>query len=95
MRTQDETMRIEREAYALAWDEFSRTAGLTPDERESGPRLLRSYVHIMVDVGEGNPQKIAKTAMAMRRMLLSNELGRNTRTPAFAKVGVDYGSETI
>jgi hypothetical protein len=67
MRTQDEIIRIEREAYALAWEEFSRSAGLTPDERESGPRLLRSYVHIMVDVGEGNPQKIAKTAMAMLR----------------------------
>ena len=51
MRTQDEMIRIERESYALAWEEFSRSAGLTPDERESGPRLLRSYVHIMVDVG--------------------------------------------
>ena len=67
MRTQDEVIRIEREAYALAWEEFSRAAGMTPDERESGPRLLRSYVHIMVDVGESNPQKIAKTAMAMLR----------------------------
>jgi len=58
---------ISRTAYRIAWEDFCALPSLTPDEKASGPRQLRWYIHIMVEVGERDPSKIAKAAMGMLR----------------------------
>ena len=61
------TADICRSAYKIAWEDFCALPNLTPDEKASGPRRLRWYIHIMVEVGERDPSKIAKAAMGMLR----------------------------
>jgi hypothetical protein len=59
---------LQREAYAIAWEEFSRTAGsMTPDEQMFGPNRLRWYIQILCEVGERDPAKVASGALGMLR----------------------------
>lgn len=58
---------IERRAYEIAWYEFSALRELTPDEKVSGPNKLRWFIHVLAEVGERDPLKIAKSAMGMLR----------------------------
>jgi hypothetical protein len=58
---------IERQAYEIAWYEFSALGELTPDEKISGPNKLRWFIHVLAEVGERDPLKIAKAAMGMLR----------------------------
>jgi hypothetical protein len=62
-----DAIEIERDAYELAWDEISALPDLTPHEKISAPHYLRRYIHIMIEVGERNPSKIAKASVAMLR----------------------------
>ena len=61
------TAEIIRAAYDVAWREFTALRGLTPDEKMNGPNKLRWYIHIMTEVGERNPVKIARSALGMMR----------------------------
>ena len=56
-----------RTAYAIAWQEFTNSKGLTPDERMSGPDKLRWYIQVLAEAGERDPEKIAKLALGMMR----------------------------
>ena len=58
---------IQRRAYELAWHDFRVVPQLTPDEKASGPEKLRSYINVLIDVGERDPFKIAKAALGMMR----------------------------
>ncbi len=58
---------IKRIAYDKAWHEFNVLPGLTPDEKLSGPNKLRWYIQVMADVGECDPDKIAKATLGMMR----------------------------
>ena len=58
---------IQRRAYELAWHDFQVVPQLTPDEKASGPEKLRSYINVLIDVGERDPFKIAKAALGMMR----------------------------
>lgn len=58
---------IERRAYEVVWYEFSALRGLTPDEKASGPNKLRSFIHVLAEIGERDPLKIGKAAMGMLR----------------------------
>jgi hypothetical protein len=58
---------ISRSAYEIAWEDFQALPALTPDEKASGPRRLRWYIQVMVEVGERDPSKIARAAMGMLR----------------------------
>jgi hypothetical protein len=57
---------LQREAYAIAWEQFSGTE-MTPDEKMFGPNRLRWYIQILCEVGERDPAKIAGGAMGMLR----------------------------
>jgi hypothetical protein len=46
---------IERRAYEVVWYEFSALRGLTPDEKASGPNKLRSFIHVLAEIGEREP----------------------------------------
>jgi len=61
------TAEIIRAAYEVAWREFTALRGLTPDEKMSGPNRLRWYIHIVTEVGERDPDKIARAALGMMR----------------------------
>jgi hypothetical protein len=61
------TADIKRAAYEIAWREFSRLPGLTPDEKISGPNKLRWYIQVVVEIGEQDPSKIASLALGMIR----------------------------
>jgi len=52
---------IQRRAYELAWHDFRVVPQL------SGPEKLRSYINVLIDVGERDPFKIAKAALGMMR----------------------------
>ena len=54
-------------AYAIAWQEFTNSKGLTPDEKINGPNKLRWYIQVLAEVGERDPAKIAKLALGMMR----------------------------
>jgi hypothetical protein len=56
-----------RTAYAIAWQEFTNSKGLSPDERMSGPDKLRWYIQLLAEAGERDPEKIAKLALGMIR----------------------------
>jgi hypothetical protein len=58
---------IKQSAYRIAWEEFTRLPSLTPDEKEFGPNKLRRYIQVLVEVGERDPSKIARSALAMVR----------------------------
>ena len=58
---------VKRSAYEVAWREFCALPGLTPDERVSGPNMLRWYIQVMTEVGERDPSKIARAAIGMMR----------------------------
>lgn len=58
---------LEREAYAIAWEEFNRIETMTPDEILYGPQRLRWYIQILCEVGERDPDKIARAALGMVR----------------------------
>ena len=58
---------IQRRAYELAWHDFQVIPQLTPDEKASGPEKLRSYINVLIDVGERDPFKIAKAALGVMR----------------------------
>jgi hypothetical protein len=58
---------LQRTAYAIAWQEFTNSEGLTPDERMSGPNKLRWYVQVLTEAGERDPEKMAKLALGMMR----------------------------
>ena len=58
---------LEREAYAIAWNEFNNIETMTPDEIMYGPSRLRWYIQIMAEVGERDPQRIARAALGMVR----------------------------
>jgi hypothetical protein len=58
---------IKRSAYEVAWHEFCSLPGLTPDEKASGPNMLRWYIQVMTEVGERDPSKIAKASIGMMR----------------------------
>ena len=75
---------IEKRAYEVAWDEFSALRGLTPDEKTSGPNKLRWFIHVLAEVGERDPLKIAKAAMGMLREYeqISRSRARTTNVPA-------------
>ena len=75
---------IEKRAYEVAWDEFSALRGLTPDEKTSGPNKLRWFIHVLAEVGERDPLKIAKAAMGMLREYeqISRSRARTTVEPA-------------
>ena len=75
---------IERRAYEVAWDEFSALRGLTPDEKTSGPNKLRWFIHVLAEVGERDPRKIAKAAMGMLREYeqILRSKARTTNVPA-------------
>jgi hypothetical protein len=61
------TAELLTQAYTIAWKEFRGSESLTRDELLYGPNRLRWYVQIMVDVGERDPDKIAKAALGMLR----------------------------
>ena len=65
--TQIDTAEIKRRAYEMAWQKFIDLPRLTPDEKLSGPDKLRWYIHVMADVGERDPDKMAKAALGMLR----------------------------
>ena len=54
-------------AYEAAWQEFMQLPGLTPDEKRHGPNQLRWYIHLMTEIGERDPSKIATSALGMMR----------------------------
>ena len=54
-------------SYELAWHDFRVVPHLTPDEKASGPEKLRSYIKVLIDVGERDPIRIAKAALALTR----------------------------
>ena len=58
---------IKRAAYEIAWLEFSRQPGLTPDEKMNGPDRLRSYIGVVVEIGEHDPIRIAQLSLGMIR----------------------------
>jgi hypothetical protein len=58
---------IRRTAYEIAWEDFCAVLEMTPDEKASGPGRLSWYIQIMVEVGERDPEKIARTAVGMLR----------------------------
>ena len=64
MSTQTDLLRT---AYAIAWEEFTNSKGLTPDERASGPNKLRWYIQVLAEAGERDPEKIAVLALGMIR----------------------------
>ncbi len=61
------TAEIKRAAYEIAWQEFSRQPGLTPDEKIGGPDRLRSYIGAVVEIGEHDPIRIAQLSLGMIR----------------------------
>ena len=64
MSTQTDLLRA---AYAIAWQEFTNSKALTPDERMSGPNKLRWYIQVLAEAGERDPEKIAILALGMIR----------------------------
>jgi hypothetical protein len=61
------TTDIKRAAYEIAWQEFSRQQGLTPDEKMSGPDRLRWYIGVVVEIGEQDPTRVAELSLGMIR----------------------------
>ncbi len=61
------TAELLSQAYTIAWKEFRGSESLTPNELLCGPNRLRWYVQIMIEVGERDPEKIAKAALGMLR----------------------------
>jgi hypothetical protein len=61
------TADIKRAAYEIAWQEFSRQQGLTPDEKMSGPDRLRWYIGVVVEIGEQDPARVAALSLGMIR----------------------------
>jgi len=62
-----QTAEITHSAYEIAWQEFLDVVGLSADERRTGTNQLRSYIRLMIAVGERDPSKIAKLALGMTR----------------------------
>ena len=58
---------LERDAYAIAWEEFNKNETMTPDEIMFGPNRLRWYIKLLCEVGERDPAKIANNALGMLR----------------------------
>jgi hypothetical protein len=56
-----------RLAYEMAWQQFREIPILTPDEKIAGPDKLRAYVAIMIDAGDRDPLKIARSALGILR----------------------------
>lgn len=65
--TENGTADLVRSSYEIAWQEYYSTPGLTPDEKLSGPDKLRFYSQVMVEIGERDPSKIARSAVGMIR----------------------------
>jgi hypothetical protein len=61
------TVDIKRAAYEIAWQEFSRQQGLTPDEKMSGPDRLRWYIEVVIEIGEQDPSRVAELSLGMIR----------------------------
>ncbi len=57
---------IAREAYRLAWMQFSRTHDLTPNERHTGASHLRRQVKLLSGAGHADAAAIAN--LALRRL---------------------------
>jgi len=63
----EQTANIANKAYDIAWQEFINLVDLSADERRTGTKQLRWYVHLMTAVGERDPSKIARSALGMTR----------------------------
>ena len=61
------TADIKRAAYEIAWREFNRLPGLTPDRKNKRSDKLRWYIQVVVEIGEQDPSKIASLALGMIR----------------------------
>lgn len=61
------TVDVARAAYKSAWQEFINLTALSADERTVGANRLRWYIHLMTEVGERDPSKIARSALGMTR----------------------------
>jgi hypothetical protein len=58
---------LRKNAYAIAWEVFSQSQGLTPDEKMRGPNRLRWYIQVLIDTRQTDPTKIADLALGMMR----------------------------
>lgn len=56
---------LEKQAYAIAWPKLQKRQDLTPDEIRLGPDRLHWYIQIMIEIGERDPNKIAKAVLGM------------------------------
>jgi hypothetical protein len=62
------TTNLHRRAYEIAWREFSPLCdSMTPDEKRAGPDRLHWYIELMIETGERDPLKIAKSSVGMLR----------------------------
>jgi hypothetical protein len=58
------TTDLHRRAYEIAWREFSPLCdSMTPDEKRAGPDRLHWYIELMIETGERDPLKIAKSSV--------------------------------
>lgn len=62
-----QTADVARVAYEAAWQEFIGLSDLTREEIRTGLNQLRRYIRLMTEVGERDPSKIARSALAMTR----------------------------
>jgi hypothetical protein len=68
-------IRIARQAYHIAWAQFSWWPHLTSGRKHAGASRLRRYVKLATESGEGeeDPSKIA--TLALRRLSESEDAG--------------------
>ena len=75
------TTNLHRRAYEIAWREFSPLCdSMTPDEKRAGPDRLHWYIELMIETGERDPLKIAKSSVGMLRQLSHGRRPGSSRT---------------
>jgi hypothetical protein len=58
---------LAKTAYEIAWQQFTATVGLSPDELALGPSRIRQFIEISITGGETDPARVAASALGLLR----------------------------